>query len=95
MHSVTRSGIVCANDWGHRVAKVRQLLHTANIEVAARRRICHHNRKQHSIDAHTKALVVKDPASGARKNYCPECAEQIFVQVELDLASLRTNLSRR
>jgi hypothetical protein len=75
------------------MAKVRQLLHAADIEVAVRRRICHHNRKQHSIAASTKALVVKDPASGATKNYCPECAEQMFVQVERDLATLRTKLS--
>ncbi len=76
------------------MAKVRQLLQSASIEVAIRHRICHHNRKQHSIAANTKALVIKDPASGASKNYCPECAEQMFVHVEVDLAALRTELSR-
>lgn len=76
------------------MAKVRQLLHGASVEVAIRRRICHHNRKQHSIAANTKALVIKDPASGGSRNYCPACAEEIFGQVEVDLAALRTELSR-
>jgi hypothetical protein len=76
------------------VAKVRQLLHAASIEVAVRRRMCHHDRKKHSIPATTKALVVKDSASGGSKNYCPKCAADIFEQVEIDLGALRTELAK-
>ncbi len=86
--------IVSVKEWAPRVAKVRQLLNGASIEVAVRRRICHHDRKKHSIPATMKALVIKDSASGGSKNYCPECAAEIFAQVEVDLAALRTKLSR-
>jgi len=74
------------------VAKVRQLLNGASVEVAARRRICHHNRNEHSIPANTKCLVIKDAASGGKKSYCPACAEDIFARVEGDLAALRNEL---
>jgi hypothetical protein len=75
------------------VAKVRQLLNGASVEVALRRRICHRNRKGHSIAANTRCLVVKDPASGGSKNYCPECADEILLRVDVDLAALRNELS--
>jgi hypothetical protein len=72
--------------------KIRQLLSTASIEVAKRQRICYHDRRKHSIPAGGRALVVRDPASGGSKNYCPVCAEQIFKQAETDLADLRAEL---
>jgi hypothetical protein len=75
------------------MAKVTQVLRTASIETAARRRICHHNRKKHSIPAGMKCLVIKDSASGGSKNYCPECANAIFAKVDVDLAALRAQLS--
>jgi hypothetical protein len=75
------------------MAKTRQLLSAATIETAKRQRICHHNRKKHSIAAETKCLVVKDSASGGSKNYCPVCAEEIFTKVDGDLAALRAELA--
>lgn len=75
------------------MAKVRQLLNGTSVETAKRQRICHHNRKKHSIPADTKCLVVKDPASGGSKNYCPECAADILTQAQTDLAALRAELS--
>ena len=75
------------------MSKVRQLLTSASIEVAKRQRICYHDRREHSIPAGARALVVKDPASGGSKNYCLVCAEQIFKQVEADLADLRAELA--
>lgn len=75
------------------MAKVTQMLRTASIETAARRRICYHNRRKHSIPASTRCLVVKDPAGGGSKNYCPECADAIFAKVDVDLAALRAELS--
>lgn len=75
------------------MAKVTQVLRTARIETAARRRICHHNRRKHSISAGTKCLVIKDSAGGGSKNYCPECANAIFAKVDVDLEALRAELS--
>lgn len=75
------------------MAKIRQLLNGASVEIAKRQRICHHNRNKHSIAANTKCLVVKDPASGGSKNYCPQCAADILARAETDLAALRAELS--
>lgn len=74
------------------MAKIRQLLNGTSVETAKRRRICHHNRNKHSIAADTKCLVVKDPASGGSKNYCPQCAADILAQAQTDLAALRNEL---
>lgn len=76
------------------MAKVRQLLNGTGVETAKRQRICHHNRRKHSIAANTKCLVVKDPSSGGSKNYCPECAADIFARAEEDLAALRAEMAR-
>lgn len=75
------------------MAKTRQLLNGASVEMAKRRRICHHNRNKHSIAANTKCLVVKDPASGGSKNYCAQCAADILARAETDLVALRVELS--
>lgn len=75
------------------MAKVRQLLKDAHVETAARKRICHHNRKKHEVPGGTECLVVKDPASGGSKNYCPECASEILDRAEEDISLLRAQLS--
>ena len=74
------------------MAKIRQLFNAASIETAKRRRICHHNRKKHAIQAGERCLVLKDASSGAAKNYCVECARDIFARAEEDLAALRAEL---
>jgi hypothetical protein len=38
-------------------------------------------------------LVIKDPASGGSKNYCPECALAILDQAADDLQQLRDQLA--
>lgn len=75
------------------MAKIRQLLNGASVEMAKRQRICHRNRNKHSIAANTKCLVVRDPAGGGSKNYCSQCAADILARAESDLAALRTDLS--
>ncbi len=75
------------------MAKIRQLLNGAVVQVARRQRICHRNRTKHSIAANTKCLVIKDGASGGTRNYCPECAHDILARAEVDLAALRAELS--
>ena len=66
------------------MAKTRDILGHVQVEVAERRRKCHHSRGEHSIPQDTAHLTVKGGSFGARKNYCPECARQI-----LDLAKSR------
>lgn len=62
------------------------------IEVAQRRRICYHDRRNHSIEKGTVCLVIKDPAGEGQKNYCVTCGLAILDQAADDLASLRSSL---
>jgi hypothetical protein len=75
------------------VAKVRQLFNAASVEVAKRRRICHRNRRKHSIAAGERCLVLKDPGTGGTKNYCHQCAGEILDRAQGDLDDLRHQLS--
>jgi hypothetical protein len=74
------------------MAKVRRVLNTVTIEVAQRKRICHHNRKHHSIEKGTSCLVIKDASGEGQKNYCLTCGLEILGQAADDLASLRSSL---
>lgn len=71
------------------MAKVRRVLGACSIETAKRRRVCHRNRKKHSIPMGTCCLVIKDPVSGGSKNYCPDCAMAILDTAADDLEQLR------
>jgi hypothetical protein len=73
--------------------QIRRILGTCTIETALRVRVCHRDRKEHSIEKGTRCLVVKDPASGGTKNYCPQCALAILDQAADDLQALRGQLS--
>lgn len=73
--------------------QVRRVLGACGIETAQRRRVCHRDRKRHSIERGTPCLVVKDPVSGGSKNYCPECAMAILDQAADDLQTLRDGLA--
>lgn len=75
------------------MAKVKRILKDASVETAVRKRICHHSRTKHEIPGGTQCLVVKDPASGGSRNYCPECAASILDQADDDLSALRAQLS--
>lgn len=74
------------------MAQIRRVLGTCMIETAQRRRVCHRDRKHHSIERDTPCLVIKDPVSGGSKNYCPECALTILDQAANDLQRLRDEL---
>ena len=67
---------------------VRRLLGVATVEVAARKRICHRNRTGHEILKEESLLVIKD-GEGHTKNYCRQCALEIFDRAADDLADLR------
>lgn len=72
--------------------QVRRVLSACSIETAQRRRVCHRDRKRHSIERGTRCLVIKDQVNGNTKNYCPECAVAILDQASDDLQALRNAL---
>ena len=67
---------------------IRDIIIHVDVEVAARRRTCHHNRQDHCIVLGQKCLVVRD-SDGGRKNYCPLCAMEILRKAERKLAALQ------
>lgn len=73
--------------------QIRRVLGPCTIETAQRRRVCHRDRKHHSIQPGRPCLVVKDPVSGGSKNYCIECALAILDQAADDLDKLREGLA--
>jgi hypothetical protein len=72
--------------------QIRRVLGACTVEIAQRCRICHRDRKNHSITKGTPCLVIKDP-DGRPKNYCPPCALAILDQAADDLQALRERLS--
>lgn len=72
---------------------IRRLMGVCVVETAMRRRVCHRDRKHHSIERGTQCLVIKDPVDGGSKNYCPQCALAILDQAADDLQALRDSLT--
>lgn len=73
--------------------QVRKLLGACTVEIAARRRICHRDRKNHTIEKGAACLVIKGAASTGKKTYCLTCALAILDQAATDLDALRAGLS--
>lgn len=73
------------------MAKIRALLKDARVERAARKRKCHRKQK-HSILAGEPCLVVRDPTTGASRNYCIDCAQPILGKAHDDLHELHSAL---
>ncbi|MHB1844823.1 MAG: hypothetical protein ACYCWW_08335 [Deltaproteobacteria bacterium] len=71
---------------------MRRLLGAIRIDVAQRKRICHHDRKHHSIEKGAMCLVIKETSGEGQKNYCAACGLEILDQAADDLASLRSSL---
>ena len=71
------------------MAKVREILGHVSVETAKGKRICHRNRRSHSIAKGEVFLAIRDPASGGSKNYCVACAAPILAQAGGDLERLR------
>lgn len=74
------------------MAKVRQLFNRVEVQTAKRQRICHHNRKKHSIAKEERCLVIREPDGGS-KNYCVECGSEILDRAAEDLANLQNKLT--
>lgn len=75
------------------MGKVRQVLNGVSVEEAKRQRICHHNRKKHSVSKGEACLVIRDPSTGGSKNYCIECGNEILDVASTDLDALRADLN--
>lgn len=75
------------------MAKVREILGHVSVETAKGKRICHRNRRAHSIAKGEPCLVIREPASGGSKNYCVSCAAAILKCAEADLKRLHQHLS--
>jgi hypothetical protein len=73
------------------MAKVRDVLVHVEVEVALRVRICHHNRKDHSIAKGIACLAIHD-SDGGRKNYCGPCAQEILTKAKKKLLGLEQQL---
>jgi hypothetical protein len=56
--------------------KVRDIICHVSVEIASRKRICHRNRKDHTIHGGQACLVVREE-SGGKRNYCAVCAKEI------------------
>lgn len=73
------------------MAKVRDVLVHVEVEVALRVRICHHNRKDHTITKGDACLAIHD-SDGGRKNYCGPCAQEILTKAKAKLLGLEQQL---
>ena len=73
------------------MAKVRDILVHVDVEVAVRQRICHHNRKEHTIHKGVACLAIHD-AGGGRKNYCGLCAQEILTKAKTKLTGIEQQL---
>jgi hypothetical protein len=71
------------------MAQVRRILGHVTIEVAGAKRKCHRKPKDHVISKGIPCLVVKDPSTKAKKNYCLVCALEILTVAADDLHALR------
>ena len=73
------------------MAAVRDIIAHIAVEAAQRRRICHHNRKQHGVTAGQSCLVIAD-AQGGKKNYCKECAIDILAKAKVKISALEREI---
>jgi len=69
------------------MAAIRDIISHVEVETALHRRICHRNRRQHSVKMGQKCLAVHDN-DGGRKNYCLPCALEILTKAKTNLLTL-------
>jgi hypothetical protein len=74
--------------------KIRDILTHVSVEVASRKRICHRNRKDHAISKGEPCVVVRDHATGGKKNYCRVCSADIFEAAKGRIRALEEDLAR-
>ena len=69
------------------MAAIRDIISHVEVETALHKRICHRNRRQHSVPMGQKCLAVHD-SDGGRKNYCLPCALEILTKAKTKLLTL-------
>lgn len=74
------------------MAKVREILGHVSVETAKGKRICHRNRRSHSIAKGELFLLIREAASGGSKNYCRVCAAAILERAVADLQRVQGEL---
>jgi hypothetical protein len=73
------------------MAAIRDIITHVEVETALHRRICHRNRRQHSVEMGKKCLAVHDH-DGGRKNYCLPCAMEILAKAKTKLSTLEQEI---
>jgi hypothetical protein len=73
------------------MAAVRDIITHVEVEVAVRVRICHRNRRKHSIPSGQACLVIFEH-DGGKKNYCPICAKDILNKAKARLLELENGI---
>lgn len=73
------------------MAVIKSLLIRLEVETAAKKRICHRNRKTHSVIAGETCLVTIDDMGG-KKNYCKICYAEMLNKAQNDLDGIKTRL---
>jgi len=73
------------------MAAVRDIITHVEIETAAAKRICHHDRRKHSIPPGQKCLAVYEHGGG-RKNYCVTCALAILAKATAKMSTLERDI---
>ena len=71
---------------------IRRLLKHVEVATAGARRICHRNRKKHSIKKGEDFLLIRDQDGQGSKNYCCVCAQPILQRAQDDLNKLAAGL---
>jgi hypothetical protein len=73
------------------MAAIRDIITHVEIQVASGKRICHHNRRQHSVPSGGKCLAIHDH-DGGRKNYCLSCAMEILAKAKVKLLAMEHDI---
>ena len=72
------------------MATIRNILRHVRLEIAKKRRRCHH-KAAHKITKGTVCLVVVDERGG-KNNYCSECAKPMLDAVTHQLTAFAVGL---
>lgn len=73
------------------MAAIKSLLIRLDVETASKKRLCHRNRKKHSVSAGEVCLVTIDDMGG-KKNYCKICYATMLNKAQSDLDGIKRRL---
>lgn len=70
------------------MGKTRDILGHVFVDVAKRKRKCHHKSKEHAIVEGQRCLVIRESDGLGHKNYCVQCAHEILEAASQKLSKL-------